>query len=69
MDSSILEENWTGALRLEIHPNFVRWSGCITDNRIYEVPLVSAHLRFSSADLWGIAVLFILAIYGSASVW
>lgn len=34
-----------------------------------EIPLVGAHLRFSFVDLWCLAVLFILAIHGSTSVW
>ena len=70
MDSSILEENWTGALRLEIHPNSVRLSGRVTDNRhLMKFRWLVLIVRFSSVDLWGLAVLFILAIHGSTSVW
>jgi hypothetical protein len=34
MDSSILEENWTGALGLEIPPTSEGLSGRVTDNSI-----------------------------------
>ena len=34
-----------------------------------EIPLVSAHRRFSSVSVRSVAVLFILAIHHSAAVW